>query len=110
MYGATLGPSIATIAIAAMMEPPQQKRALPHCRFAEPDAWVQRGITDIGDQVGNSVDCGDHQHAGLKQWQIVVLDRIDQHPSQAGIGEDRLDHDDSADQDTGIDHQHCDRR
>src|ERR1700722_13485673 len=62
------------------------------------DAGIGDAVQQVGGQVGQAVDRGQHQDGRLHQRQILAFERMDQQAAEAGIGEDALDGDDAADQ------------
>src|SRR5215467_2262371 len=70
------------------------------------DLWVDKGVEQVGAQVGEAVDGGDDQDRALDERQIVPLDGEHQEPAEPRIGEHRLNDDDAADQPADIDGQH----
>src|SRR5688572_31119530 len=69
----------------------------------EPDPGIQEAIEQVHEDIDDDEEHGDDEHAALHQRVVALDDRGQQHPSDAGDGEDLLDHDRSTEQLSGLD-------
>src|SRR5690606_27877652 len=67
-------------------------------RLLQPNAWIEVGIEQVRDQVGEGKDQHSHQGDGLQHGQVATVDGKGEQAAQPRIVEDVLDHDQSADE------------
>ena len=65
-------------------------------------ARIDDGVEQIRPEIGQAEDSGEHQDRRLHHRQVLAFEREDQHPPKAGIGEDRFNRDDAADQEAKV--------
>src|SRR6516165_6006229 len=89
-------PDLATAASSAAGATPATTRSLGRSAIADPG--IEYGIEDIGGQVEQHHDHGEHEHDALDHRDVAVVDRLQQFVANTRNPEDVLDHDREAEQ------------
>src|SRR5271165_2768719 len=79
-------------------------------RAAITNARVYHAVEQIGRQIGETVDPGQHEDCRLHQGQVEALQRLDQQSAKPRISKYGLDRDNAADQKAEILREHGNRR